>query len=350
MTENIDHLAFLLQLCDVISTAYERNSVIVTTNIPFENWTEVLGSERLTGPISTACPTLPHPRSRRRKLQSASCKDSPDKTLKQKRQSDEITQQRPRRTDLKPSHRSSPQQKRPVCRPPGATFSNRRLQFLEVIEKAIAQHNKTIVNATQCNEGMVEVGLYEASSTLLERGVISGLDMTPETAITKLTWTLGTKIGDQRVTQMQVSQRGEQSKNLFDLRYGSCGNESESQTTFAAYQTLDRRFNVGQFCRATVRLSGLGFGNVTWGEAVRIYVFMNLATADAKTPSDHPRCIAGLSFVCDENGATFNPTHVIENCKAASTIGDGDVTLSVVADEGVEFWFDELFLARFAKA
>ena len=33
----------------MIATAYERNSLIVTTNLPFENWTEVLGSERLTG-------------------------------------------------------------------------------------------------------------------------------------------------------------------------------------------------------------------------------------------------------------------------------------------------------------
>jgi DNA replication protein DnaC len=36
-------------LFDVISTAYERTSVIVTTNLPFERWVEVLGSERLTG-------------------------------------------------------------------------------------------------------------------------------------------------------------------------------------------------------------------------------------------------------------------------------------------------------------
>ena len=36
-------------LFDVIATTYERNSVIVTTNLPFENWTEVLGNERLTG-------------------------------------------------------------------------------------------------------------------------------------------------------------------------------------------------------------------------------------------------------------------------------------------------------------
>jgi DNA replication protein DnaC len=36
-------------LFEVVSRAYERSSVIVTTNLPFEEWTEVLGSERLTG-------------------------------------------------------------------------------------------------------------------------------------------------------------------------------------------------------------------------------------------------------------------------------------------------------------
>ena len=36
-------------LFDIVSTAYERTSLVVTTNLPFENWTEVLGSERLTG-------------------------------------------------------------------------------------------------------------------------------------------------------------------------------------------------------------------------------------------------------------------------------------------------------------
>ena len=36
-------------LFDVVARAYERSSLIVTTNLPFEKWTEVLGSERLTG-------------------------------------------------------------------------------------------------------------------------------------------------------------------------------------------------------------------------------------------------------------------------------------------------------------
>jgi DNA replication protein DnaC len=38
-------------LFDVISRAYERTSIIMTTNLPFENWTEVLGNERLTGAL-----------------------------------------------------------------------------------------------------------------------------------------------------------------------------------------------------------------------------------------------------------------------------------------------------------
>ena len=36
-------------LFEIVSRAYERLSLIVTTNLPFENWVEVLGSERLTG-------------------------------------------------------------------------------------------------------------------------------------------------------------------------------------------------------------------------------------------------------------------------------------------------------------
>jgi len=38
-------------LFEVVSRAYERCSLIITTNLPFEAWTEVLGSERLTGAL-----------------------------------------------------------------------------------------------------------------------------------------------------------------------------------------------------------------------------------------------------------------------------------------------------------
>ncbi len=38
-------------LFEVVYRAYERCSLIVTTNLPFEDWTEVFGSERLTGAL-----------------------------------------------------------------------------------------------------------------------------------------------------------------------------------------------------------------------------------------------------------------------------------------------------------
>jgi DNA replication protein DnaC len=38
-------------LFEFFSERYERGSVVVTTNLPFDQWTEVLGSERLTGAL-----------------------------------------------------------------------------------------------------------------------------------------------------------------------------------------------------------------------------------------------------------------------------------------------------------
>ena len=38
-------------LFDVVGRAYERTSLMLTTNLPFEAWIEIMGSERLTGAL-----------------------------------------------------------------------------------------------------------------------------------------------------------------------------------------------------------------------------------------------------------------------------------------------------------
>ena len=38
-------------LFEIFSQRYERGSILVTTNLPFDEWTEVFGSERLTGEL-----------------------------------------------------------------------------------------------------------------------------------------------------------------------------------------------------------------------------------------------------------------------------------------------------------
>ena len=38
-------------LFEVFSQRYEQGATLVTSNLPFDEWTEVFGSERLTGPL-----------------------------------------------------------------------------------------------------------------------------------------------------------------------------------------------------------------------------------------------------------------------------------------------------------
>jgi len=81
--------------------------------------------------------------------------------------------------------------------------------FLESLKKAISKNIK-IVNVTQCEGGRVVQGHYETSVGLKAIGVISGKDITTESAIAKLMYLLSENLSNTEFTfYFEKSLRGE---------------------------------------------------------------------------------------------------------------------------------------------
>ena len=82
-------------------------------------------------------------------------------------------------------------------------------EFQRVIREA-CDRGVVIVNCTQCLHGTVDMSGYATGNALAEAGVISGFDMTPEAALTKLHWLLSQELSVDDVRRlMQENLRGE---------------------------------------------------------------------------------------------------------------------------------------------
>ncbi len=95
----------------------------------------------------------------------------------------------------------------------GAGNASTEAWFINALELA-SKNGVIIVNVTQCLEGSVIQGMYETSTQLKKIGVISGADITFESAVTKLMFLLGEYTDIKKVKQLFAKNlRGEMSSN-----------------------------------------------------------------------------------------------------------------------------------------
>lgn len=91
----------------------------------------------------------------------------------------------------------------------GAGNTSTASWFIDCLEEAMDQ-GKIIVDISQCQQGSVELGMYETSKRLQQIGIVSGYDMTFEAAITKLMYLMGQDLSrDEVIKSLAQPLRGE---------------------------------------------------------------------------------------------------------------------------------------------
>ena len=173
------------------------------------------------------------------------------------------------------------------------------LKFLETIYEA-AQRGVIVIDVTQCKSGEVELGLYETSEKLLSQGVISGVDMTPEAALTKLMVILGSE--DEKEVQedlLQINLRGEQRHSLFYLHFPK-GRIAESPGTLTLDQNRPMTFGVERYNPdalevAFLRLTGLRISGKIESGKIELAFYIDLPENSEIKSSDNPNFLCSFS-------------------------------------------------------
>lgn len=158
-------------------------------------------------------------------------------------------------------------------------------EFLKVFRDA---NDKEIVvqNVTQCLHGFVELGMYETSAELLEVGMVTGFDITPEAALCKLMVLLADEdLGfEERKQKAQQSQAGEMSRSLYvqSLKQGKAleARDDSEPVRLAPDGAIEGNWGGEKIFNASLRLYG---GRITLLEEspyIGIEVYLNAKSGD----------------------------------------------------------------------
>jgi L-asparaginase len=225
--------------------------------------------------------------------------------------------------------------------------------------KEVTDRGVVVLDVTQCGGGKVELGMYETSAFLLDVGVVSGVDITPEAALTKLMVMLADEDMESHEVALKAQQdiAGEQSLSIFITEFKSENNfvdTGKPRKRIPAANIEGNWDNPDEIDRIMLRFrngkiqapKNEGYEKDTF---VKIKLFLDLSTDDIskdKLDESSPNYLGAFRKIPNEKPTIlfFNITE-----KAKQILGKRASFTVVLDSEEGSFSWDSAELAIFKK-